>query len=100
MAHSDPEAIRRFTRSATIVFVCLLALTVITVAVSYLNLGHTGTIVVALAIATLKAGLVAAFFMHLISEKQLIYAVLIVSAVFFAVLVFIPLFHYFARITN
>jgi len=46
------------------VFLALLALTAITTAVAYVDLGHF-SVVVALAIAVLKMLLVALFFMHL-----------------------------------
>ena len=73
-----------------VVFVALLCLTAVTVGVSYLHLARPAAITVALVIATVKAGLVAAVFMHLISERKVIYAVLIITAVFFAVLLLLP----------
>src|SRR2546430_677689 len=55
----------------------------ITVALSY---GHFGTpkanIAVAMLVATFKAGLVAAIFMHLAAEKRLIYRILIFTGFF------------------
>ena len=72
------------------VFVALLCLTAITVGVSYLKLNRPLAITVALIIATIKAGLVAAVFMHLISEKKVIYAVLILTALFFALVLLLP----------
>src|SRR5215207_7878605 len=74
------------------VFVALMALTLITVAVSYLDLSTPMAITVALSIATIKGTLVACYFMHLISEKKLIYAVLVITAVKFVVLLFLPVF--------
>ncbi len=59
------------------VFVALMALTLITVAVSYLHLPPAMAIAVALLVATVKGTLVACYFMHLIAEKKLIYAVLV-----------------------
>ena len=81
------------------VFVGLMALTLITVAVSYLRLGVEAAIIVALIIATVKGSLVASYFMHLISEKKMIYMTLILTAVFFAVLMALPLFHHADPIT-
>jgi caa(3)-type oxidase subunit IV len=49
-------------------------------------------VTVALIVATIKGSLVACYFMHLISEKKLIYAVLAVTVVFFAVLLALPVF--------
>ena len=51
-----------------------------TVGVSYLHLSVGAAIALALFIAAIKGSLVAAFFMHLISERKLIYAVLILTA--------------------
>ena len=51
-------------KTYTLVFLALLALTAITTAVAYVDLGHF-SVVVALAIAVLKMLLVALFFMHL-----------------------------------
>jgi cytochrome c oxidase subunit IV len=72
------------------VFVSLMALTLITVAVSYLHLPPVLAISVALLVATIKGTLVACYFMHLIAEKKLIYAVLIVTVAFFVVLLALP----------
>ena len=58
------------------VFVALMALTLITVAISYLHLPPAMAITVALFVALVKGSLVACYFMHLIAEKKLIYAVL------------------------
>ena len=74
------------------VFVILMALTIITVAVSYLHLPLPIAVTVALLVATIKGGLVACYFMHLISEKKLIYAVLALTAFFFVALLALPVF--------
>ena len=66
-------------------------LTIITVAVSYLEVSTVEGIMLALAIASVKASLVAGYFMHLISEKQTIIWILILTFVFFLILMFIPL---------
>ena len=61
----------------------LLAFTIITVALSYVNFGtQKANVAVALLVATFKAGLVAAIFMHLSAEKRLIYRVLIFTGFF------------------
>ena len=72
------------------VFVTLMVLTVVTVAVSYLDLSVPLAVTVALVIATVKGSLVACYFMHLISEKKLIYAVLALTAAFFVALLALP----------
>jgi len=61
----------------------LLAFTAITVALSYVNFGAPkANIAVAMLVATFKAGLVAAIFMHLAAEKRLIYRILIFTGFF------------------
>ena len=91
MEHA-PEEIKKHVKIYISVFVTLAALTVVTVAVSYLHLPIFKAVLVALAIATLKGTLVALFFMHLISERQIIFSVLALTLIFFAVLLFIPTF--------
>jgi cytochrome c oxidase subunit IV len=90
-AAHDPAEIDRHVRVYIIVFVALMALTLITVAVSYLDLSTPMAIAVALFIATIKGSLVACYFMHLISEKKLIYAVLALTAAFFVALMVLPI---------
>jgi cytochrome c oxidase subunit 4 len=72
------------------VFVALMVLTVITVAVSRLHLSVPIAVTVALLVAIIKGSLVACYFMHLISEKKLIYAVLALTAAFFVALMVLP----------
>jgi cytochrome c oxidase subunit IV len=88
---SDHAAdIDRHVRVYITVFVALMVLTIITVAVSYLHLPVAGAVTVALLVATIKGSLVACYFMHLISEKKLIYAVLVLTVVFFVALLALP----------
>jgi cytochrome c oxidase subunit 4 len=86
----DPAEIDRHVKVYITVFVALMALTVITVAVSYVHLSTPLAVTVALFIATIKGSLVACYFMHLISEKKLIYAVLAVTAFMFVALMALP----------
>ncbi len=65
-------------------------MTIITVAISYLHLPIAMAVTVALLVATIKGSLVACYFMHLISEKKLIYAVLALTAIFFVALLALP----------
>ena len=67
-----------------------MALTIITVGISYLHLPVPIAVTVALLVATIKGSLVACYFMHLISEKKLIYAVLGVTVIFFVALLALP----------
>jgi cytochrome c oxidase subunit 4 len=84
--------IDRHVRVYITVFVALMVLTMVTVAVSRFHLAVPIAVTVALLVATIKGSLVACYFMHLISEKKLIYAVLALTAVFFAALVALPIF--------
>jgi len=69
------------------VFGALLVLTVVTVAVSYVQMPTTPAVALGIAIATAKALLVAMFFMHLNHERRLIYLALILTVVLFAALI-------------
>ena len=89
--HSEnPEEFKKHLGKYYVVFVALICLTAVTVGVSYLKLARPLAITLGLTIATIKAGLVAAVFMHLISERKVIYAVLILTALFFALLLALP----------
>ena len=82
--------IDRHVRVYITVFVALMVLTIVTVAVSRVHLALPIAVTVALLVATIKGTLVACYFMHLISEKKLIYAVLALTAFFFIVLLALP----------
>jgi cytochrome c oxidase subunit 4 len=82
--------IDRHVRVYITVFVALMVLTIITVAISYLDLSVPLAVSVALFVAIVKGSLVAGYFMHLVSEKKLIYAVLVLTIVFFGVLLALP----------
>jgi cytochrome c oxidase subunit 4 len=86
--------IDRHVRIYITVFVSLMVLTVVTVGVSRFHLPVPIAVTVALIVATIKGSLVACYFMHLISEKKLIYAVLALTIVFFAVLIALPILSY------
>ncbi len=87
--------VTKHIRGYLIVFGALLIGTVLTVWASYFHFGskdsNVGNIAVALIIALTKAFLVAGYFMHLISEKKLIYSVLAFTAFFFAGLMFLTI---------
>jgi cytochrome c oxidase subunit IV len=82
--------IDKTVRVYIIVFVALMVLTVVTVAVSRFHLPVPMAIAVALLVAIVKGALVACYFMHLISEKKLIYAVLALTVAFFIALMVLP----------
>ena len=83
--------IDRHVRIYITVFVALMVLTIVTVTVSRFHLPVPMAVTVALIVAAIKGSLVACYFMHLISEKKLIYAVLALTAAFFVALMVLPL---------
>ena len=83
--------LKKHVRAYIMVFVSLMALTLITVAVSTLHLPVREAIAIALLVATINGSLVACYFMHLISEKRLILWVMALTVVFFIVLLLIPM---------
>jgi cytochrome c oxidase subunit 4 len=91
---NSPEAIKKEIRKYLIVLGCLAALTLITVWISYFHLPTWQAVTLALIVATIKGSLVAAFFMHLISERKLIYAVLVVTIFFFGMMIWGPFHHH------
>jgi cytochrome c oxidase subunit 4 len=87
-AHDVSKEVRKYL----LVFGALLVGTLLTVWASFINFGTPGAnIVVALVIAFVKASLVAAFFMHLIDERKVIYGVLGATVFFFVGLMYITL---------
>lgn len=87
--HADVD---RHVRAALWVFGSLLILTLFTVAAYYVHLPTHLAIALALAIATAKGALVAGWFMHLVSERKLVYWVLVLTAVLFLPLLLFPTF--------
>jgi cytochrome c oxidase subunit 4 len=90
MAGDHAVDIDKHVRIYISVFVALMVLTIVTVAVSRFHLPIPLAVTVALIVAIIKGSLVACYFMHLISEKKLIYAVLAITAFFFVVLMVLP----------
>src|SRR5438046_3685901 len=89
--HSDPAEIKKSVRAYMKVGAMLLVFTAITVAANRLHLAVPLAITVALIIAATKGSMVAAVFMHLSHEKRWIYGALLLTVMFFVVLLFIPL---------
>lgn len=88
-AHSHDE-IKRHVKVYIAIFIALLAGTFITVWLNSVHFeSYATTVGVALLVATVKATLVAGFFMHLISEKRAIYSMLAVTVFFFAAMMYL-----------
>ena len=90
--HSDPAAVKKSVRTYMMIGAALLVFTAITVLANQLHLAVPLAITVALIIAITKGSMVAAVFMHLNHERRWIYGALILTVVFFVVLMCIPIF--------
>src|SRR4051794_14489652 len=92
---SHDEHLDQHVRRYLYVFYALLFGTLITVGASFIPFGSREiNIAVALVIACGKAFLVAGYFMHLISERKMIYGVLAFTAFFFAGLMALTLWSF------
>jgi len=84
------EDFKHHVRRYVAVFIALIVGTVITVGASYLKIDSVAmTVAIALFIACIKGFLVAGYFMHLISEKKMIYGILAATVFFFAGLMYL-----------
>lgn len=93
MSDHTQQDVSKHVRIYIGVFVALLIGTVLTVALNSIHFDSLSvTIAIALAVALVKAGLVAGFFMHLNAERKAIYVILAFTACFFLGLMFITLF--------
>jgi cytochrome c oxidase subunit 4 len=95
MSHEHAE-IDSHVRTYIMVFASLMVLTILTVGAWHFGhkweISHAATITIALIIATIKASLVACFFMHLLTEKKLVLGIMVLTVAFFFVLLFLPVF--------
>jgi cytochrome c oxidase subunit IV len=88
------EDIHHHVRAYIGVFVALMVLTIITVGISYMHLAVALAVTVALVVATIKGSMVAAYFMHLKSERPAIFWILLLTVIFWVHLMFIPVLMY------
>lgn len=84
------EDIGRHRKKYLIIFLTLLVLTAVTVWASRWETVFYVAIAIALMIAILKGSLVAGYFMHLTSERKIIYIILLFVLIFFAALMALP----------
>jgi cytochrome c oxidase subunit 4 len=88
-AHSHAD-IKKHIRVYIVIFIALLIGTFVTVALYSIHFENFAvTVAIALLVAPIKASLVAGFFMHLISEKKAIYAMLAATIFFFASMMYL-----------
>ena len=100
MATESKESIEHHIQTYIRVFIALGVLTVITVAVSYLNVSFIEAFFIAMTVATIKGSLVLGYFMHLISERQMIIWILVATVATFIILMFIPLISLTDQVTT
>ncbi len=90
--HESAHDFRKHVKRYLFVFYALIVGTVITVAVSQLPISSVAlTVAIALFIACIKGFLVAGYFMHLMSEKKMIYGILLATIFFFAGLMYLTI---------
>jgi cytochrome c oxidase subunit 4 len=95
MSEEHPHSFAHHIRRYVYVFVALLIGTVFTVWASYIQFpSREINVAIALVIASCKAFLVAGFFMHLISERKMIYCIMAFTAFFFIGLMFLTIMSY------
>ena len=88
-AHAGPDHVPHVSPLSLYLktFGALMVLTVITVGASYVDLGTSVNLALAIVIATIKATVVATFFMHLITDSKFHAIALVSSVVFLAIFV-------------
>jgi cytochrome c oxidase subunit 4 len=88
----DAHDVQKHVKKYLLVFYLLIVGTIATVAASWLHIDSVKlTVAIALFIACIKAFLVAGYFMHLISEKKMIYGILAATLFFFVGLMYLTL---------
>ena len=91
MSAETKEDIQHHIEIYVKVFIALAFLTLVTVAVSYLKVSFIEAFFIAMLVASIKGSLVLGFFMHLITEKQMIIWILVATVASLLILMFIPL---------
>jgi len=82
--HDNAHDFKKHVKRYLFVFYALIVGTVLTVAASWLPIESVAvTVSIALLIACVKGFLVAGYFMHLISERKMVYGILAFTAFFF-----------------
>ena len=101
--HDDHVAhnVAKHIRGYLMVGGTLIVFTALTVFLSYVNFGTMkANVAVAMLVATFKAGLVAAIFMHLSNEKRMIYRILMFTAFFVLGLFFLTYLAWYDPVTR
>ena len=90
--HSDPAEVQKTVRAYFMIGAALLVFTGITVAANQFHFALPIAVTVALIIACMKGSMVAAVFMHLSHERKWIYGALLLTVLFFIILMTVPIF--------
>lgn len=83
-------------KTYTFTWLSLLVLTLITTLIGFVDLG-VFTMIIAVAIATLKAAIIAAIFMHALLEAKLVKVVIAGGVLWFLILVTLTMSDYVTR---
>jgi cytochrome c oxidase subunit 4 len=84
-------------RTYVIVCVLLVALTVLTVGLSFWHVPPLAHLLIGLAIALVKASLVVLFFMHVLHGPRLVWLVIVIAVAWFLLLLIYTLTDYWTR---
>ncbi len=99
--HDDQAHVAAHVNKYLMVGGLLIVFTGLTVFLSYVDFGsHKMNMAVGMLVATIKATLVALIFMHLNSERKLIYRVLIFTAFFVLGLFWLTYLHWYDPISR
>jgi caa(3)-type oxidase subunit IV len=84
MSESHPTDFKSYVRRCIYVFITAVCMITLMIAASFIpNLGWAAKVTIILAIASVNAFVVAGFLMHLLSEKKMVYTVLVFTVFFF-----------------
>ena len=101
VVHDDHHDVSKHVRKYLMVGGLLLAATVLTVFLSYVDFGSAkANMAIGMLLATIKACLVAVIFMHLSAEKKMIYRILIFTGFFVLALFWLTYLHWYDPISR
>ena len=97
MEHGHTEEMLKHIKIYIFIFLSLAVLTLVTVWASHLQVSHTMHIIIALAIASFKAALVALFFMHIRHSTKLTKLVVVGGLLWLAILLLMTMTDFLTR---
>ena len=93
-----PQDIQKEIKKHLVIYLLLLLLTAVNFFLSRMHLSAVQTLIGVLSIALLQGSLVACYFMHLMSEKKIIHFVLLLTIIFFGVLLSLPILQFLGKL--